>query len=233
MRSFAFNKSQMGPRSPQRRFCTFMEKRNGEEHAIHIAYDLALQELDMNRESARIAWVTGKYDEQREGARPFSAILDAVTELYGMLEDSTISAIRQAFNDEELTDLSAVIALPLSLQVTPSVEDGNFTAPAESADDMSAHKNDSNQFKTFLRLFRRLLALICSHYNCVVLMLDDVQWMDDVSKDLSLRFLEKISSPTFSSSPPSALERKNLISISQKQTSRSQHWRLHLFGTHK
>lgn len=131
--------------------------------------------------------MTGKYDEQLEGARPFSAIFDAVTELYGMLEDNTIDAIREAFTIQELDDLSAVIPLPKSLQVNDSsVNGGDFggIVYTVASDDISAHKNDSNQFKAFLRVFRRLLALICRDYNCVAILLDDVQWMDDVSNEL-------------------------------------------------
>lgn len=124
----------------------------------------------------------GKFEQMEEegGSRPFSAIVDATTELLHSLSTQTTGKIRASFSTAELLLLSSVFPVIKEVTIANNMKGTRDDVPQSS----DTKHREEQRFVTFLRLYRKLLSIICQNYQCVILLIDDIQWSDDVSRQL-------------------------------------------------
>jgi predicted ATPase len=136
-------------------------------------------------------WVSGKYAQSDGLSRPFSAVIDAATELCHTVRDSSESVsirnnIRSNLTDDELQILCAVVPM-IGFLLPNSTDQINPTYGVV---------NESTLIR-FMSLFRAFLAAICSPSHPIVLFLDDLQWADDASRKLLSSFFMDLDLENF------------------------------------
>jgi len=116
--------------------------------------------------------VRGKYDQHTVSGRPFSAIVDATTDLcekLGVVVPRNVSKF-------DIEEREVLFTLAACLNTDPSADD--------SRNENKEHQGpDDTVLIRFMNIFRRFLIGVCKDVP-LVLFLDDLQWADDSSRSL-------------------------------------------------
>ena len=140
---------------------------------------LAFRDVVRERQGHAAFFVEGKFDQNPDASRPYSAIVDAVTQLCLTLEGSSfLPEIQQAIEKR----LSSEIGVLSNL--IPAMEVITRELPGQQ-DDQAPHGRSTGNyaFKLFMDTFRSFLKLVCQVHP-VVLFLDDLQWVDEASRQV-------------------------------------------------
>ena len=121
--------------------------------------------------------VEGKFDQNTDSSRPYSAIVDAVTQLcYSVGESDCIQEIQ----DSVEKNLSNEIGLLSNLIPAMHVLTSGMHVPEKQG---TARNTGNYAFRLFMDSFCSFLKVVCD-IRPVVLFLDDLQWADSASQQL-------------------------------------------------
>jgi len=140
---------------------------------------LAFRDVVRERQGHAAFFVEGKFDQNPDASRPYSAIVDAVTQLCLTLEGSSfLPEIQQAIEKR----LSSEIGVLSNL--IPAMEVITRELPGQQDDQAIIGRSTGNYaFKLFMDTFRSFLKLVCQVHP-VVMFLDDLQWVDEASRQV-------------------------------------------------
>lgn len=141
-----------------------------------------------NTSSSPITWVCGRYLEQKTESRPFSGIVDALSELiYAIHLSSSFDEIEARMHSivslDDLLFLSDRIPA-IDMFTEQQMED------EDDADDRLVESERTLPLATeemlhrFSRLVQCVMRAICPTQKLVVMFLDDLQWADRESREL-------------------------------------------------
>jgi len=119
--------------------------------------------------------VKGKYD-QNSGSRPFSAVIDATTELLDALEYEKTERIVESLKVEEQQILGMLVP---AFSILSGCESSHYEDSSKGND----IGPDESTLIRFMGIFRRFLIAVCNELP-LVLFLDDLQWADEASRSL-------------------------------------------------
>jgi len=122
-------------------------------------------------------FLEGKFDQNTDSSQPYSAIVDAVTQLCYSIKTSGYLAEIQKSTEKSL---SAEIGDLYNL--IPAMEVITSELPVLD-EQVTARTTGNYAFKLFMDTFRSFLKLVCEVHP-VVLFLDDLQWADEASRQL-------------------------------------------------
>jgi predicted ATPase len=121
-------------------------------------------------------FVEGKFDQNQDTGRPYSAIADAVTQLCHLIRESVyFEEIRKSIE----TSLSGEISVLLDLVPAIKVITKGLSLQYEETERAS----NNFAFKLFMSTFRSFLKVVCQAHPLVIF-LDDLQWADEASRRL-------------------------------------------------
>jgi predicted ATPase len=121
-------------------------------------------------------FVEGKFDQNQDTGRPYSAIADAVTQLCHLIRESDyFEEIRESIK----ISLSGEISVLLNLVPAIKVITEGLTLKYEETERASSNF----AFKLFMSTFRSFLKVVCQAHPLVIF-LDDLQWADEASRRL-------------------------------------------------
>jgi histidine kinase len=130
-------------------------------------------------------FVEGKFDQNQDTGRPYSAIVDAVTQLCHSIRESGYFAEIQG---SVKTSLSGEISVLLNLIPALKV----ITEGLSLKDEQTERASSNYAFKLFMSTFQSFLKLVCQAHP-LVLFLDDLQWADEASRQLVSAITSDIS----------------------------------------
>jgi histidine kinase len=130
-------------------------------------------------------FVEGKFDQNQDTGRPYSAIVDAVTQLCHSIRESGYFAEIQG---SVKTSLSGEISVLLNLIPALKV----ITEGLSLKDEQTERASSNYALKLFMSTFRSFLKLVCQAHP-LVLFLDDLQWADEASRQLVSAITSDIS----------------------------------------
>ena len=132
--------------------------------------------LERNERKGREFFITGKFQQYGQ-TRPYGGFVDATTELsFAIGESESLNDIRKVVLDTLTADDIQVLT-----SIMPTIE---FIVPREKHQhDLDMHTNEQS-FNRFMEVYRKFLQCICRQEHPLVLFLDDLQWVDDVSRQL-------------------------------------------------
>lgn len=156
--------------------------------ASEAAHDTGENETTLPPTRVETYFVSGKFD-QHTNAKPFSALVDALTELFdiviGSIErENYKNRILESLQDEWRTLAQAIPRLANLLEGTERskpLSDDDDEEEKEDNDDMEMCNHGVIRLKA---LFRALLGSLCSEKHPIVMFLDDLQFGDEASLDL-------------------------------------------------
>jgi predicted ATPase len=121
-------------------------------------------------------FVEGKFDQNQDTGRPYSAIADAATQLcHSIRESDYFQEIREAI----MTSLSGEISVLLKLIPAMKV----ITKGLALKNEQTERASSNYEFKHFMITFRSFLKVV-SQAHPLVIFLDDLQWADEASRQL-------------------------------------------------
>jgi predicted ATPase len=121
-------------------------------------------------------FVEGKFDQNQDTGRPYSALVDAVTQLCHLIRESDyFEEIRESVK----TSLSGEISVLLNLVPAIKVITKGLTLKYGETERAS----NNFAFKLFMSTFRSFLKVVCQAHPLVIF-LDDLQWADEASRRL-------------------------------------------------
>jgi predicted ATPase len=138
------------------------------------------------RQSGQSAFfVEGKFDQNQDTGRPYSAIVDAVTQLcHSIRESSYFEEIRESVETSLSGEISVLLNLIPALKV--------ITEGLSLKNEQTEMPSNNYAFKLFMSTFRSFLKLVCQAHP-LVLFLDDLQWADEASRQLISAITSDIS----------------------------------------
>lgn len=144
-----------------------------------------LIEVTMNPSpSSDFMFVSGKYDQLRETAQPYSALVEAFTQLCNCIlrrEDSvTIAAKLHKNLGKSCRSLLKVIP---ALELVLSLVDSDISVDEESYI-LDGREVTQESFGRFRHFFRLLLRTVSSIDHPVILFFDNIQWADTSSLEV-------------------------------------------------
>jgi predicted ATPase len=145
---------------------------------------------DVRQNNGQIAFfVEGKFDQNQDAGRPYSAIVDAVTQLcHSIRESDYFEEIRESVK----TSLSGEISILLNL--VPAIE--VITGGLSLKNGQTERASSNFAFKLFMSTFRSFLKVVCQSHP-LVLFQDDLQWADEASRQLISAITSDISITNF------------------------------------
>ena len=135
-----------------------------------------VENLRRIEKKGREFFVMGKYN-QYDQARPYDGFVDATADL-----SVAVSEIGGEGLDDirvDIQDNMTCEEIQLLLSIMPSIS--SFLPHWTSNEPLETNEQTFNRFK---EVYRKFLRCICSEEHPVVLFLDDLQWVDDVSRQL-------------------------------------------------
>jgi predicted ATPase len=130
-------------------------------------------------------FVEGKFDQNQDTGRPYSAIVDAVTQLcHSIRESSYFGEIRESVETSLSGDISVLVNLIPALQ--------GITEGLSLNNEQKERASSNYAFKLFMSTFRSFLKVVCQAHP-LVLFLDDLQWADEASRQLVSAITSDIS----------------------------------------
>jgi predicted ATPase len=134
-------------------------------------------------------FVEGKFDQNQETARPYSAIADAVTQLCHLIRESDyFKEIREAIKTTLYDEIFVL------LDLVPALEE--ITKELALKNEQMERASSNFAFKLFLSTFRSFLKVVCQAHPLVIF-LDDLQWVDEASRQLISAITSDISITNF------------------------------------
>jgi predicted ATPase len=134
-------------------------------------------------------FVEGKFDQNQETARPYSAIADAVTQLCHLIRESD-------YFEEILESIKTTLSGEISvlLDLVPAIE--VITKGLVLKNEQTERASSNHAFKLFMSTFRSFLKVVCQAHPLVIF-LDDLQWADDASRQLISAITSDVSITNF------------------------------------
>ena len=131
-----------------------------------------VENLRRIEKKGREFFVMGKYN-QYDQARPYGAFVEATAELsfsISEIDNKIQDVVQESLTSEEIQ---------LLLSIMPSI---SFFLPLGTTNEPL--ETNEQTFNRFMEVYRKFLRCVCSEEHPVVLFLDDLQWADDVSRQL-------------------------------------------------
>jgi predicted ATPase len=134
-------------------------------------------------------FVEGKFDQNQDVGRPYSAIADAVTQLcHSIRESDYFEEIRESVKTSLSGEISVLLKLVPAIKV--------FTKGLALKNEQTERASSNYAFKLFMSTFRSFLKVVC-HVHPLVIFLDDLQWADEASRQLISAITSDISITNF------------------------------------
>jgi predicted ATPase len=138
--------------------------------------------LERTEKKGKEYFCSGKFG-QLDQNRPYGAFVDATTELGFSIQQQTAESFQET-RDRILETLQAD-ELQLLASVMPTIELLHVPVPVPRQQKQQDNININEQsFNRFMEIYRKFLQCICRQEHPIVLFLDDLQWADDVSRQL-------------------------------------------------
>jgi predicted ATPase len=131
-----------------------------------------VENLRRVEKKGREFFVMGKYN-QYDQDRPYGGFVEATAELsfsVSEIDDTVKHVVKESLTSEEIQ---------LLLSIMPSI---NLFLPLTLTNEPL--ETNEQSFNRFMEVYRKFLRCICSEEHPLVLFLDDLQWVDDVSRQL-------------------------------------------------
>lgn len=134
-------------------------------------------------------YCSGKFDQIQEAAKPYSAIVDAVSQLCEfIMGGENVERLRNEMGQEIGSELEIITKLIPSVGLFAMCEattqgtsdDGRIKSPTTS----TVCNKSSFAFTRFKEVFRIFLRLLSSYEHPLLIFLDDLQWADMESQEV-------------------------------------------------
>jgi histidine kinase len=134
-------------------------------------------------------FVEGKFDQNQDTGRPYSAIADAVTQLcHSIRESDYFEEIRESIKTSLSGEISVLVKLIPAIKV--------ITKGLALKNEQTEGASSNYAFKLFMSTFRSFLKVVCQAHPLVIF-LDDLQWADEASRQLISAITSDISITNF------------------------------------
>jgi predicted ATPase len=122
-------------------------------------------------------FASGKFDQINAAARPYSAIVDAISRLCRRISESSgVDNVKQNIKQALGADVKVISEL------APAI--AQLIEQPASGDDFDVGSATEHAFTRFKDIFRSFVRTLSSPNHPIILFLDDLQWADDASREL-------------------------------------------------
>ena len=139
---------------------------------------LAFRDAAREKHEQAAFFLEGKFDQNPDASRPYSAIVDAVTQLCLTLDTSGFLPEIQQVIENRLSSEIGVLS-----NLIPAMEVITREMPGQDEQAPTGRRTGNYAFKLFMDTFRSFLKLVCQVHP-VVMFLDDLQWVDEESRQV-------------------------------------------------